>query len=86
MINCLLLKKIFVVSALELILTPSDFVYNRVEHNPTFLRHLLTIKLCVKHCSAAIYRVFMAIFLKVGGQVLLPSPNLEAPLKPVHHR
>ena len=50
----------FVVSAIELILTPSEPVESRVEPCPVFLSRPLTFRCYIRLCSAAIHRVFMA--------------------------
>ena len=52
----------FALSAVQSILTPSDPTYSRVESLPVFLRHPLTFWSCIRQCSAAIHRVFMANF------------------------
>ena len=65
-INCFLF-----INAVELILTPNDSVYSRVEPCPVFLHHLLTFRCYIRQCSTAIHRVFMTNFLEVGGQFLL---------------
>ena len=61
------------VSAVQSILTPSDPVYSRAEPCLVFLGHPLTFQCFIRLCSAAIHNVFVANFLEVGGQVLLPS-------------
>ena len=66
----------FIVSAVESIPTPSNRMYSKVEPCPVFLRHPLTFQRCIRQCSAAIHRVFIAYFIRRGGQVLLPSLSI----------
>ena len=55
---------IFVVSAIKSIPTPSDPVNSRAEPWPVFLLPPLTSRLCIRQCSAAVHRVFMANFFR----------------------
>ena len=61
------------VSAVELIPILGDPVHGTVEPCPDFLGHPLTFQCCIRPCSAALHRVFLAKFLEVGSQVLLPG-------------
>ena len=61
------------VSAIKLILTPSDPVYSRVEPCPVFWHHPPTFRCYIRQCSAAIQMVFIPNLLEVGGHILLPS-------------
>ena len=81
---------LFVVSTMELILTPSDPVYSRAEPCSVFLHHPLTFWHYMRQYSAAIHRVFMPVFFWkhwkwVARSFFLVCLSLEALLKPVHH-
>ena len=52
-----------VISAIELILTPSDPVYSGVEPCLVFLCHPLIFQLYIRRCLIAIHWVFMATCL-----------------------
>ena len=74
-------------TAIELIPSPSVPVYSRVEPCLVFLHHPLTFWLYIRQCSHAVDRVFMARFFRsgwVGPSSFLVCLSLEAPLKFVH--
>lgn len=62
---------LFVVSAVKSFPTPSDPVYRRPEPCLVFLCHPLIFLRCIRQCSPAIHRVFMANFFGRGW----PGPS-----------
>ena len=76
---------VFAVSAVKLLLTPSDPEDSRAEPCPAFCA-ILSPSGAVSDDALLLFIGFSwPIFSDVGGQVLPPSLSLEAPLKPVHH-
>ena len=81
----------FVVSAVESILTPSNPVYSRAEPCPVFLRHPLTFWRCIRQCSTAIHRVFVAKRILPCGKLFLvifyleKNPHLPSNKSMIHY-
>ena len=77
---------IVVVSAFELIPTPSDPVYSRAGLCPVFLCHPFTFWCCIRQYSTVFAEFSWQLFQKrVARSLFLVCLSLEVLLKPVHH-